>query len=160
MSDPIRSISQNNFLLAAQQEVSHDNTLSGNGTEASPLGLNETVLWEGERGWWYDTSQLSLSGSISDYDYFKVIYSDDWALSKVVSEYPSTNNKFDASLVGPEGDNITFKTSKFTVSGDKINIDSSRMFEINSAGNIPTKNFTTSFIKFYKIIGVNRKSST
>ena len=40
MSDPIRSISQNNFLLAAQQEVSHDNTLSGNGTEASPLGVN------------------------------------------------------------------------------------------------------------------------
>lgn len=39
MSDPIRSISQNNYLLATQQEVSHDNTLSGNGTEASPLGV-------------------------------------------------------------------------------------------------------------------------
>lgn len=40
MSDPIRSISQNNFILADQKEVSHDNTLSGNGTEASPLGVN------------------------------------------------------------------------------------------------------------------------
>ena len=40
MSDPIRSISQNNFLLATQQEVSHDNTLSGNGTAESPLGVN------------------------------------------------------------------------------------------------------------------------
>jgi len=47
MSDPIRSISQNNFILADQKEVSHDNTLSGNGTEESPLGLNETVLYDG-----------------------------------------------------------------------------------------------------------------
>lgn len=44
MSDPIRSISQNNFLLAAQQEVSHDNTLSGNGTEASPLGVDNEYI--------------------------------------------------------------------------------------------------------------------
>lgn len=44
MSDPIRSISQNNFILADQKEVSHDNTLSGNGTEASPLGVSEAVM--------------------------------------------------------------------------------------------------------------------
>ena len=49
MSDPIRSISQNNFILSDQKEVSHDNTLSGNGTEESPLGLNETVLWSGDK---------------------------------------------------------------------------------------------------------------
>jgi hypothetical protein len=40
MSDPIRSISQNNFILADQKEVSHDNTLTGNGTPESPLGVN------------------------------------------------------------------------------------------------------------------------
>ena len=39
MSEPIQSISQGNFLLATQQEVSHDNTLSGNGTTSSPLGI-------------------------------------------------------------------------------------------------------------------------
>ena len=54
MSDPIRSISQNNYILATQQEVSHDNTLTGNGTPESPLGVanssDETVLWEGENG--------------------------------------------------------------------------------------------------------------
>ena len=43
----INAIATNNFLLATQQEVSHDNTLSGNGTVDSPLGVNETVLWEG-----------------------------------------------------------------------------------------------------------------
>lgn len=39
MSDPIQSISQQNFLLATQQEVSHDASLSGNGTVESPLGV-------------------------------------------------------------------------------------------------------------------------
>ena len=45
----IRSLSQSNYILATQQEVSHDNTLSGNGTVNSPLGVvpgyNETVLY-------------------------------------------------------------------------------------------------------------------
>lgn len=35
----INAIATNNYLLATQQEVSHDNTLSGNGTSASPLGV-------------------------------------------------------------------------------------------------------------------------
>lgn len=39
MSEPIQSISQNNYILATQQEVSHDNTLSGNGTVDSPMGV-------------------------------------------------------------------------------------------------------------------------
>ena len=49
MSEPIQSISQGNYILATQQEISHDNTLSGNGTVDSHLGVvpgyNETVLW-------------------------------------------------------------------------------------------------------------------
>ena len=39
MSEPIQSIAQNNYILATQQEVSHDNTLSGNGMADSPLGV-------------------------------------------------------------------------------------------------------------------------
>lgn len=65
MSDPIRSISQNNYLLAAQQEVSHDNTLSGNGTEASPLGLNETVLWSGDKT---GTGTITLSEGANNFE--------------------------------------------------------------------------------------------
>lgn len=47
----IQSITQNNYILTTQQEVSHDNSLSGNGTVDSPIGVvpgyNETVLWSG-----------------------------------------------------------------------------------------------------------------
>lgn len=39
MSEPIQSIAQNNYILATQQEVSHDNTLSGTGMADSPLGV-------------------------------------------------------------------------------------------------------------------------
>lgn len=39
MSEPIQSIATNNYLLAAQQEVSHDNTLSGTGMTNSPLSV-------------------------------------------------------------------------------------------------------------------------
>ena len=39
MSEQIQSIAQNNYILATQQEVSHDNTLSVNGTVDSPLGV-------------------------------------------------------------------------------------------------------------------------
>ena len=50
MSENIQSISQGNYILATQKEVSHDNTLSGNGTVDSPLGVvpgyNETVLYD------------------------------------------------------------------------------------------------------------------
>jgi hypothetical protein len=35
----INAIATNNYLLATQQEVSHDNTLSGSGTTASPLSV-------------------------------------------------------------------------------------------------------------------------
>lgn len=35
----IQSISQNNYILATQQEVSHDSSLSGTGMADSPLGV-------------------------------------------------------------------------------------------------------------------------
>lgn len=64
MSD-IQSISQGNYVLATQQEVSHDSSLSGNGTSASPLGVvpgyNETVLYEGAM-----TGSLPVSATLSE----------------------------------------------------------------------------------------------
>jgi hypothetical protein len=63
----INAIATNNYLLATQQEVSHDNTLSGNGTVDSPLGVvpgyNETVLWSGTR-----TSAVETSESMKNFE--------------------------------------------------------------------------------------------
>ena len=76
MSEPIQSISQSNYILATQQEVSHDNTLSGNGTVDSPLGVvpgyNETVLWSGSAG---VGDTITLSESPMNFERIKVLYS-------------------------------------------------------------------------------------
>lgn len=50
MANEIEAIATNNYILATQQAVTHDNSLSGNGTVDSPLGVSETVLWEGTLG--------------------------------------------------------------------------------------------------------------
>ena len=40
------AIWNNRYVLATQQEVSHDNTLSGNGTSASPLGIIASAFYD------------------------------------------------------------------------------------------------------------------
>ena len=86
MSEPIQAIATNNYLLATQQEVSHDNTLSGNGTSASPLGVNETVLFDAN-----GTSAVSahLSESITAFEYAKFYLHDDggtcWGCGELLS---------------------------------------------------------------------------
>lgn len=74
MSEPIQSIAQNNYILATQQEVSHDNSLSGNGTVNSPLGVvpgyNETVLYSGPIGAF--NTELTLSEPFSGFEYVGV----------------------------------------------------------------------------------------
>lgn len=73
MSEPIQSIAQNNYILATQQEVSHDNTLSGNGTVDSPLGVvpgyNETVLWSGSIG---TNSTATLSEPYTNFERIRI----------------------------------------------------------------------------------------
>lgn len=161
MSEPIQSISQGNYILATQQEVSHDNTLSGNGTSASPLGLNETVLWEGECNWW-DASTISngldVSEDFSNFEYIKVLSRDDWELREHWTEFRSkpTGNQFTIAHVGPEGGKLTFKTGLFNLSGHHISVSSGCMMNVNSAG-AHNFDFTKAYIQFLKIIGINRK---
>lgn len=62
-------------ILATHQEVSHDNTLSGNGTVGSPLGVvpgyNETVLWSGNAT---GTSAGSFTENIFNFERFGVYW--------------------------------------------------------------------------------------
>ena len=70
----IQSIAQNNYILATQQEVSHDSSLSGNGTVDSPLGVvpgyNETVLWSGSTH--TSGTDLTLSEPYSAFNTLKI----------------------------------------------------------------------------------------
>ena len=76
MSEPIQAISQNNYILATQQEVSHDNSLSGNGTVESPLsvvpGYNETVLYSGNS----NITTGALNEPATNFNYLKVSFAE------------------------------------------------------------------------------------
>lgn len=96
MSEPIQSIATNNYLLATQQEVSHDNSLSGNGTVDSPLGLNETVLWSGTLA---SGSTASLSENITAFNKIAFVgYSHNG--SNYVANGESNVNGTSVALVG------------------------------------------------------------
>ena len=72
MSEPIQSIAQNNYILATQKEVSHDNTLSGNGTVDSPLGVASDliVITEETVGTYsVNTSDVAVSNNFSKTGY-------------------------------------------------------------------------------------------
>ena len=60
MANEIEAIATNNYVLATQQAVTHDNSMSGNGTVDSPLGVvpgyNETVLWENTNSYFSATN--------------------------------------------------------------------------------------------------------
>lgn len=88
----IRTIAQGNYILSTPQEVSHDNTLSGNGTVNSPLGVvpgyNETVLYSGA----YNTSITSviLSEEITHFEKIEV-----WWIQQnarpIINQYQTEN---------------------------------------------------------------------
>ena len=59
------------FITEGAEIVNHDNTLSGNGTVESPLGVNETVLWSGTVGAVGVTS-ATLSEAFTNFEQIEV----------------------------------------------------------------------------------------
>lgn len=170
MSEPIQSISQGNYILATQQEVSHDNTLSGNGTSASPLGLNETVLWEGDK---IGTGTITLSEGVNNFERL-VVYIGSEAVNVTApqpyeaivefSEYSSGQSRFvlryggvlSKSLVAAEnsiyvwgGELVVYNTSYTT-----LNVGRTNRVHVSS---ITTVIDHSALTHIRKVVGINRK---
>ena len=124
------------------------------------IGNDETVLWEGTRNWWADTSNLSASENLSNFETIKVIAADDWDISIQEFYFPGLNTSFDISLIGKEGNNLVIKSSKFGINGNQITLISKTECGIDSNKTIVSTNWTKSFIQFKKIIGINRISGS
>ena len=157
----INSIANGTFTLG---QTSATNFQAGPGIKIdSPsagtvrIGNDETVLWEGTKSWWEDTSNLSASENLSNFETIKVIACDDWVIPKQEFYFPGLNTSFDISLIGREGDDLVIKSSKFGVNGNQISLLSQTQCSFTSGKTIGTANWTTSFIQFLKIIGINRK---
>ena len=171
MSEPIQSISQGNYVLATQQEVSHDNTLSGNGTSASPLGLNETVLWTGDKT---GTGTIILSEGVNNFERL-VVYIGSESLDVSApqpfeaiiefGEYSSGQFRFvlryggvlSKSLVASEnsiyvwgGELVVYSTSYTT-----LNVGRTNRAHVSSITNVIDH---SSLTHIRKVIGINRKA--
>lgn len=154
MSEPIHSIAQNNYILATQQAVTHDNSMSGNGTVDSPLGVvpgyNETVLWSG------NATSGTFSEDISGFDRLKVLYvwnagTDNKAKYAELQAIPQV---FSYLENGKAGNTYNwFAWGSWNIASTGFNL----LNAYQSVGNLNATTPTTSPV-MYKVIGVNRKA--
>ena len=142
-------------------DVSHDNTLSGNGTVDSPLGVvngyNETVLYSGHIGAGAAPTAYSLSEPISAFDSYRVywLWNEGTNCAGEVSEFYWDEDR-------PTMNNFTlFSVNRFS----NTNFTALGLFEI--ASNLKDITYTFSQqnndtkdknIKIKKIVGINRKA--
>ena len=147
------------FITSGAEIVNHDNSLSGNGTVDSPLGVvpgyNETVLWSGS---WKPgnttsptNSAIQISESVNNFQYIKVIT--EGILCQTIEMTP---NACQALICYPESDNNT------SILGLKVSKDDDTHIRFRCG-------YSTNFIKAYregadwgyftlkKILGINRK---
>lgn len=159
MSEPIQSIAQNNYILATQPEVSHDNTLSGNGTVNSPLsvvpGYNETVLWEGaclKQG----DGAATLSEAASNFDKIAV-----YAVPNPSNlyNYPQVFTYDGSCTAGAYMCPFMNTKLKGKFSYGRWEITNGTSFNLTDAAqtdNYPTMNFDNSYGGVVKVVGINR----
>lgn len=156
MSDPIRSISQNNFILATQQEISHDNTLTGNGTPESPLGVanssDETVLFSNSSG----VNGNNLPSGMTDLNTFKYV-------RITMSGYSNIAGGYEKHVVMFTGDSPYFSLAYANMSTNYYGY----VYLKNNGTSLGFKNSYTgkpgnssayddrSLIRVYEVVGIN-----
>ena len=155
MSEPIQSIAQNNYILATQQEVSHDSSLSGNGTVDSPLGVvpgyNETVLWSGTAA-----GNITLSEPCTNFEKLELTTTNNEIITIKVAEQnyslifcPAANTNYGF-----------FSFVNFTLSGTNITTNVGQVLNAgayNAGTPTMTWDKTSSFKSWcVRVIGINR----
>ena len=151
------------FITSGAEIVNHDASLSGNGTVDSPLGLNETVLWDNGNSFTinvpesiYNFEKISVSvhrqGTLVPNQEF---YTDrisavggHFYTNYVASETVNTNSMYIFTTpynVSEDGKTITSPVSSMGV-----------IFDLNGTNIFRYKNNSTAPI--FRIIGINRKA--
>lgn len=139
------------YIASGDTMVNHDNTLSGNGTVDSPLGLNETVLWSNSDG----ATSCTLSENYTNFEYIDVYYMDSDV--KVMMKRIVTAQTFNSFNVSSEevSDNMWIKTSSFSINGTAIVRTGNCQIKITPGASV-SYSTASDFIKLYKIVGINR----
>ena len=148
------------YIASGDAIVNHDNTLSGNGTVASPLGLNNTVLWEGNS--LADTA-IPLSEAANNFEFIEIyaFWSGTGPDMSVrgdihVSFTPDTLNHSLSTLVplgNSEYGNIYIACNVIKLANNYMSISSVLKFRSSLNGANPTTNDATRLVK---VVGINR----
>lgn len=149
------------FITEGAEIVNHDNSLSGNGTVDSPLGVvpgyNETVLFEDTNGHGMDNS-ITLSDDVDKFDRIRIYYNVWSGAATRVMEFTFTNQCVMSNLeqFTTTGLNIiVWQFNPLTSSNKRtVSLNYFNYFEGKWTGTALTK---SNFLVF-KIVGINRKA--
>lgn len=153
------------FITEGAEIVNHDNSLSGNGTVDSPLGLNETVLWSGTGT---SGTTLNLSESVKNFNTVK-FYGHDSTRNKSMIYEQATNyltggetlsftmqgwdNSIDAHWVGFYYSQLNYTNTAYSAltnsGGNQLYVNTETVGWFKNAGR---------YIILDKVVGINRKA--
>ena len=150
------------FITEGAEIVNHDNTLSGNGTVDSPLGVvpgyNETVLWEGTPT--SVTSDVPFAENASNFEYVDVFAKWNYNGSQYIycfNRIPTNVDNFNLFGYGTYNNNSSTDYTLWMVVGDYVlsttKISVLRAYRRTSDGSGGSNSDT---IKIYKVVGINR----
>ena len=89
------------FITEGAEIVNHDNSLSGNGTVDSPLGVNETVLYENATNTANAGNDIDLSESYKNFEYIRFEVRPIMGNETMYSIFTTkVNNQSSSSLMG------------------------------------------------------------
>jgi len=139
------------FITSGAEIVNHNNTLSGNGTVDSPLGLNETVLWSGNAA-----SNITLSEPCTNFEKLELTTTNKEIITIKVAEQnyslifcPAANTNYGF-----------FSFVNFTLSGTNITTNVGQVLNagaFNDEAPTMTWDKSSSFKSWcVKVIGINR----
>ena len=150
------------FIVSADPYVNHDNSLSGNGTLTSPLGVvpgyNETVLFSGGM----NTNTCTLSESPLNFERVKFYLADDgghtsWGSTEIKSEdltaCSGTDGQCKAGCAVPWSEGFRIMTVSSTSANSYRNWKScGYQWWGNGGGQIGT-----GYLNILEVVGINRK---
>ena len=153
------------FITEGAEIVNHDNTLSGNGTVDSPLGVSETVLWEGNNVKPSSTA-IVTSEDMTKFDSIKFYWSTSNWLGEIIDEVQITSATTGIQLIHCTGSaNLWLQAIGLTISSDHKSITLSWGKNMNF-GSVTSTSWSNPVITtgagdsfdLSKIVGIKRKA--
>lgn len=168
------------FITEGAEIVNHDNTLSGNGTVDSPLGVvpgyNETMLWSGYSNMVTasQTWTATISEPIENFEQIGIVVAHSYGWNTNVAPHNRTENRYATvvsgevywnnlddlkpSIMNAGGNAPQYDANIAYASGNKFTCIGYGRHTLTTAGILTTPVTNNRGASVLKIIGINRKA--